>query len=219
MSLPADWKALKAEHPTKVLMYRDDTTHQEDMWWVFNEDVPIVRAILRWDLVLELGDDVICCGVPESQCTGVVMALRRTGKGVVHVIKSVRRLPKKLSLFGNRSSQSREGGEMSDRPLQVEVEGGELVVRIGIDRLAWSAERCELLRQHSSREFPPYVDVEDAETFANEVAAAISKPRDDGETPLDRLLDESILSAMNDGSVGLSEASYPRPKRSPKRKR
>jgi hypothetical protein len=94
-------------------------------------------------------------------------------------------------------------------PLSVEVEDGHLVIRIGIETLAWAAEH--------SHDFNPFDDNEndfvqlwrvcDALEFAKDVRRALTDEAEDGSSPLTRLLDKMFMEAVGDGSLGIEECA------------
>jgi hypothetical protein len=94
-----------------------------------------------------------------------------------------------------------------DRPLKVGIENNQLVIRIGIDRLAYSAENCERFYDYNFHEGPPYIKITNNEEFANDVIRQLVKEAEDGSTPLDGLLDDACVDAYEDGSTGIK---YPK---------
>lgn len=92
-----------------------------------------------------------------------------------------------------------------DQRLVCQIEGDELVIRIGIDTLAFSAEHCPLFYDDRDRCEAPYVKVADKEELARDVVRAINHEEDDGSTPLHHMLDEAIEYAHGDGSLGFAD--------------
>jgi hypothetical protein len=93
----------------------------------------------------------------------------------------------------------------SDTPLTVEIIDDQLVIRIGIGRLAYCAEHCERFydyEQHPNG--PPYLKVNDVLEFAKEIKAALCSEREDGSGPLGDLLDDATEKAEDDGAVSFS---------------
>lgn len=94
-----------------------------------------------------------------------------------------------------------------DRPLGIAIEGGELVIRIGIDTLKFAAEHCprfyseDVLRGAMG----PYVTVTDAEELAKDVRRELFREEEDGSTPFGDLLDKCIEAARDDGSAGFAD--------------
>ena len=84
----------------------------------------------------------------------------------------------------------------ADQPLKASVDGDELVVRIGIATLAFSAEHCARIDN---------CKVVNARELATDVCRAITREREDGSSRLTDMLDESILFAYEDGSTGFAE--------------
>lgn len=92
-----------------------------------------------------------------------------------------------------------------DQPLYCNIEGEELVIRIGIDTLAWAAE-------HNPRFFNPdkpyaekYITVENNIELAHDVVGELNGEEEDGTTPLHLLLDEALFNAAENGSLGYAE--------------
>lgn len=100
-------------------------------------------------------------------------------------------------------------GSLKDRPLQVEVSDGELVIRIGIETLAFSAGRCQALLEYPGEHDPPYCKIVDANELALDVCRELQDEQDDGTTPLDELLDRCIVNARENGSAAFDEAFEP----------
>jgi hypothetical protein len=88
-----------------------------------------------------------------------------------------------------------------DTPLQAGIENDQLVIRIGIDTLHYSAEHCPLLYDGTVENCdPPYCKVLDKRELARDVIMELFREREDGSSPISDLLDEAILAAMEDGS-------------------
>lgn len=94
-----------------------------------------------------------------------------------------------------------------ERALSVRVVNGELVIRIGVNVLAYAAafsawanpfneDRDDYIRTFA---------IEDANEFADDVLHAMLNEREDGSTPLSDFIDEMSEAAVNDGSLGLHE--------------
>lgn len=95
--------------------------------------------------------------------------------------------------------------EHQDDPLRVEVtDGGELVIRIGIERLADCFERMDENNPWSDelRDFKKIAEVVDYKEFADDVRSALCVEREDGSTILTDLLDKATMAAFDDGSLG-----------------
>lgn len=94
----------------------------------------------------------------------------------------------------------------NDWPLQVRIEGQQLVVRIGIDTLAFCAEHCPRFYDHEKHDADgPYVRVTDKAELAKDISLALQHEQEDGTTPLHILLDDAIEYAYGDGSLGFYE--------------
>jgi hypothetical protein len=96
----------------------------------------------------------------------------------------------------------------TDRPLDCEVEGEQLVIRIGVSTLAWAAKK------RNGGVVPDNYRVVDKLQWAKDVANGIMHEDEVGNTMLYDMLDEAMQSAMDDGSTGLG---YPQTKRAIRR--
>jgi len=97
-----------------------------------------------------------------------------------------------------------------DAPLDVSVEGDELVIRIGVSTLAFAASRTELFNPWNDDK-NDWVDewkVTDEHRFAQGVGYGMTEEEEDGSTPLTRLLDTCFLHAV-EGDYGVDELGEP----------
>lgn len=100
-----------------------------------------------------------------------------------------------------------------DCPLSCGVEGRQLVIRIGIDTLAFAAERCPKLFDYDRhRESDTYCKVANIEELALDVASKLMHEAEDGTTPLNTVIDEAIVAAMEDGSLAFEDDEPARPR-------
>jgi hypothetical protein len=81
-----------------------------------------------------------------------------------------------------------------DTPLKVSVEDGDLVIRIGADRLAY----CALAKNGGS--LPRKAKITDALAFAVDVACSLNRDEEDGENDVNRLLPAACMDAAVNGS-------------------
>jgi hypothetical protein len=88
--------------------------------------------------------------------------------------------------------------ENSDTPLTVKIEDGQLVIRIGIDRLDG----------HDFHPDFPELPIMDRQQWAKDVAYELERDRGDGATPLCLCLDAAMVSALEMGSAAID---YKRP--------
>lgn len=86
----------------------------------------------------------------------------------------------------------------SDCKLTATVEGEEIVIRYGLDRLVNSAKMFSLGEDGES-----LVQMTDVKTFAAAVAEKLLEEEEDGDTPIDLMLDEAIEAAIEDGADGI----------------
>jgi hypothetical protein len=89
-----------------------------------------------------------------------------------------------------------------DAPLDAKIEGSQLVIRIGINTLAFAAEHCPRFYDNEKGADPPYVKVTDKRELARDVVRALLHEQEDGTTPLCILLDDAFEFAYGDGSLG-----------------
>ena len=96
-----------------------------------------------------------------------------------------------------------------DNPLKVQLEGSELVVRIGIDTLAFCAEHSPFVEQTYiwDEENAQYDEsrfrVIDQKTFALEILQILKREEEDGSTPITKLFDQATEDAIGDGCQGV----------------
>lgn len=84
-----------------------------------------------------------------------------------------------------------------NRRLCCMIEDGELVIRIGIETLAFAAEHMNL-SDGSGRS----IRVCDVPEFAKDVRAELMREEEDGSSPLTNVLDKACLDAWEEGSIG-----------------
>jgi hypothetical protein len=91
-------------------------------------------------------------------------------------------------------------------PLTVGVEGDQLVIRIGVDTLAWCFEICEDNQPYDekARDFRREWKVVDPHKFAKGVAYGLCIEEEDGSTPLTGILDAACVTAVED-DMGVAE--------------
>jgi hypothetical protein len=90
----------------------------------------------------------------------------------------------------------------TDAPLNAKIEGDQLVIRIGIDTLAFAAEHCPRFYDNEKNPDPPFIKVTDKRELALDVVCALLHEQEDGTTPLCILLDDAFEYAYGDGSLG-----------------
>jgi hypothetical protein len=97
--------------------------------------------------------------------------------------------------------------KLIDTPLEVVIEKNQLVIRIGLNTLAWCAEYCP--RFYDGYNDPtndgPYEKIVDKRELARDIKRALLHEQEDGTTPLCLLLDDAIEWAANDGSLAFEE--------------
>lgn len=98
---------------------------------------------------------------------------------------------------------------MKGLPLKAEVVDGELVVRIGVETLAYAvafANWSNPYDEHRLDYFRSFA-IQNPHTFAVDVCHALNDEAEDGSTILTNLLDEACEEAVNQGSEGLADAN------------
>ena len=92
----------------------------------------------------------------------------------------------------------------SDKPLGCEVEGEQLVIRIGVSTLAWAAKK------RNGGVVPDNLRMVDKQQWAKDVALEVMHEDEVGNYMLAEMLDEAMQAAMDGGSRALG---YPKTKR------
>ena len=84
-----------------------------------------------------------------------------------------------------------------DSPLRCKIEGNELVVRIGIDTLAFAAENMPELFDQKYQ-----IKVCNKKEFAKDAAGELLSEEEDGSSILSDALDKASMAAWENGSFG-----------------
>ena len=92
---------------------------------------------------------------------------------------------------------------MAGQPLEVGVEENQLVIRIGVDTLAFAFEVGEENNPYVSN-FVRSWKVTDKHRFAEGVANRLCNEEEDGSTPLTNILDVAFIQAVED-DMGVDE--------------
>lgn len=92
-------------------------------------------------------------------------------------------------------------------PLSVAVEGDELVIRIGIDTLAFAAEHDDPFNVFDidRNKFVQAWQISANKGWAEDVAHTLRVEGEDGSTPVSRLLDKMFVEALEQGSSNVYE--------------
>lgn len=85
----------------------------------------------------------------------------------------------------------------ADSPLRVNVEGEELVIRMGVNRLDGHETHPQL----------PALTFEDRKQWVQDVIREIENEDEEGGTPLIYMLDKCMNEALEQGSIGVAEDS------------
>jgi hypothetical protein len=94
---------------------------------------------------------------------------------------------------------------MRDQPLEVSVDGEELVIRIGVDVVAFAANESDDFKPYDleTGDWVQKFKVTDPLEFSRDVKRAMLDEGEDGSTPLSRFLDKMNVAALEDGSTGI----------------
>ena len=90
---------------------------------------------------------------------------------------------------------------MSKKALNCKLKNGVLTIEVGIQTIKFAAENHESFWQPETDKFA--LVVSDAARFAKDVRCALLDEEEDGSTPMSRMLDAAIKSAVEYGSEGL----------------
>jgi hypothetical protein len=95
-----------------------------------------------------------------------------------------------------------------DAALSVTIEGVEVVIRVGIERLAWCFEHGEGNTEYDEkrRDYIKQYEVIDNLQFAKDVIDAMQDEEDDGTTPFLAFLDHMYEKALDMGAQGVEES-------------
>lgn len=86
----------------------------------------------------------------------------------------------------------------SESPLRANIEGCELVIRVGINRLDG----------HDYHPRIPYLKFDDRNEWARDIIARIEREEEDGSNHLNSMFDDAMEEALEQGSLGISEDSF-----------
>jgi hypothetical protein len=94
-----------------------------------------------------------------------------------------------------------------DTPLTVEVHGSQLVIRIGIETLAWAAEHQDSWNPYDEAkgDFQQKYTVTNALAFAKDVRGRLLDEEEDGSTPIGGLLDRMCNAVVEYGDESVGE--------------
>jgi len=92
-------------------------------------------------------------------------------------------------------------------PLEVKIEHGALVVRIGIKTLAHAVTYADWANPYDENtgDYVRTFAITDANQFASDVGHEMLREREDGSSPLSDFIDKMSEEAINQGSLGLHE--------------
>jgi hypothetical protein len=91
-----------------------------------------------------------------------------------------------------------------DLPLGAQIEGDELVIRVGLAVVAFAAgHHPDFWDGEAETADGPFVNVTDQRVFAEEVVLALESEREDGSSILSDALDAAVKHAIEDGCEGV----------------
>lgn len=99
-------------------------------------------------------------------------------------------------------------GHHYGRPLEVKIDDGALVIRIGAQVLAHAVSYASWANPYDDEEqnYIRSFAITDATVFAKDVQRAMLTEREDGSSPLSDFLDKMTEAAVDDGSEACVEA-------------
>ena len=94
-----------------------------------------------------------------------------------------------------------------NKTLEVHIIDGQLVVRIGVETLAWASDHSDFSTPYDDKvgDFVPKWKVIDQLEFAKDVARELRREEEDGSSLLTNVLDKAIEAAIEQGSLGIEE--------------
>ena len=94
-----------------------------------------------------------------------------------------------------------------NKTLEVHIIDGQLVVRIGVETLAWASDHSDFSTPYDDKvgDFVPKWKVIDQLEFAKDVARELRREEEDGSSLLTNVLDKAIEAAIGQGSLGIEE--------------
>ncbi len=92
-------------------------------------------------------------------------------------------------------------------PLEVKIERGALVIRIGITTLAHAVTYADWANpyEEATGDYVRSFAITDAPQFAADVLHEMLREREDGSTPLSDFIDKMSEESINQGNLGLHE--------------
>lgn len=92
---------------------------------------------------------------------------------------------------------------MKAHPLEVKIERGALVIRLGVETLAHAVTYSDWANPFDEKvnDYIRTFAITDAQAFAEDVRRAMLDEREDGSSPLTDFLDKATEAAVDDGSM------------------
>jgi hypothetical protein len=93
-------------------------------------------------------------------------------------------------------------------PLNIQIENGELVIRIGVPTLAWAAEHMIEATDFNDQAnvFEQAWTVTDPAEFAKGVLDELLREEEDGSNLVTKMFDKAFLAAIDNGAEGVEMA-------------
>jgi len=98
-----------------------------------------------------------------------------------------------------------------NRPLGLKVQGNEVVIRIGINTLAFAHDRSSANNpwDEAREDYIQQWKVVDPKQFANDFVIELQSEEEDGSTKLVELFDEIFQDTVNEGSIAVKVCGEP----------
>jgi hypothetical protein len=111
-------------------------------------------------------------------------------------------LSKRSKLYG---PPKKHRGTNKDRPLCAKVQGNEVVIRIGIDTLAFAFDHSDENRpwDHNRNEYVQQWKVTDPKQFAKDFVHELLTEEEDGSSNLSNFFDRICEDTANEGTIGI----------------
>lgn len=98
---------------------------------------------------------------------------------------------------------------IKNTPLSTKIENGDVVIRIGIERLKYAFEHCEVTQWIDEEgDWEQFYLVSDLLELANDFISQVNREEKDGTTPLHLFLDKIFKAVLESGCAGIVDAPY-----------
>jgi hypothetical protein len=144
----------------------------------------------------------------QAQCANQELRdLNVAGKKLGDWIDLTSKLAAAESRAGQETDMESWEEKNADTPLKITVEDGCLVIRIGVNVIAFAAEEMEVNNPFDETldDFKRLWSITDPEQFTKDLIREIEREEEDGTTPLALFLDKMCLNAIEDGTEAVKE--------------